>query len=60
MSETITKEELHKAIEVVKAHLDQEWISQGCEENHAFGCASCQAVLLKKQLDGLSGWEDVE
>lgn len=44
-----------KAIEVVIAHLDQEWISEGCETDHAFGCGSCQAVFLKKQLEGLAG-----
>ena len=40
-------------IEAVKNYLDREWISKGCETEHAFGCASCQAVFLKKQLDSL-------
>lgn len=46
------------AIQAVKDHLDKEWIAEGCETDHAFGCASCQATLLKRQLDGLASWLD--
>ena len=38
------------AINVVKAHLDKGWISEGCYEHQTFGCASCRAVALRKEL----------
>lgn len=43
-----------EAIEVINEYLDQEWISEACREYHSFGCASCSAKLLKKQLDGIA------
>jgi len=50
-----TDAEVIAAIEVVKAHLDKDWISKGCGiESHVLGCASCQAVQLKRQLAGLA------
>lgn len=30
------------------------------EAEHAFGCASCQALALQRQLDSLLGWSDVK
>lgn len=53
-----TEAQVLAAIEVIKAHLDADWISC-CEKDHAFGCASCQAVMLKKTLDGLASWFEV-
>jgi hypothetical protein len=42
--------EILSAINIVKAHLDKDWISAGCYEHQAFGCASCRAVALRKEL----------
>lgn len=50
-----THTEVYAAIEVIKAHLDKDWISEGCSiQSHVLGCASCQAVQLKRQLAGLA------
>jgi hypothetical protein len=49
---------VREAIRIIKLHLDKEWISEGCKADHAFGCASCQALLLSQELDGLAGWLD--
>ncbi len=51
----ITGQQLVEAARVIKQHLDEEWIVDGCDEpgNTAFGCASCRAVRLKKALDAL-------
>ena len=46
------------AVNTIRAHLYSEWISDGCKADHAFGCASCQAVLLERELDGLVSWLD--
>ena len=46
--------ELLQAIRVVQRHLRQEWISEGCRVRPAWGCASCQAVELDRQLDMLA------
>lgn len=51
-------DDVRKAAEILTAHLDTEWISEGCEEDHAFGCPSCQAALLKRSINGLLGWLD--
>lgn len=42
--------EILKAIEVVKRYLDEEWITEGCLEHQAFGCASCRAIALRQEL----------
>lgn len=47
--------DVRQAIATIKAHLRTEWISDGCREFHAFGCASCQAVFLEQSLDALEG-----
>lgn len=47
---------VREAVEVIRKHLYSEWISEGCKADHAFGCASCQAVLLEKELDGILSW----
>lgn len=52
--------EVKSAIEVIKQHLDDEWISDGCIEDAAFGCTSCQAVRLKADLDALGSWLEDE
>lgn len=44
------------AVEIIREHLYAEWISDGCKADHSFGCASCQAVLLEKELDGIVSW----
>jgi hypothetical protein len=44
------------AIEVVKRHLDNDWISEGCFEHQSFGCASCRAVALRKELTLLADY----
>lgn len=46
------------AVEIIREHMEAEWISEGCKADHAFGCASCQAVLLMRELDGLISWLD--
>lgn len=51
---------VREAVETLRRHLEAEWISDGCKANHAFGCASCQAVLLLKELDGVLSWLDDE
>jgi len=45
-----------EAGEVIRAHLHSEWISEGCAADHAFGCPSCQAVFLERELEGLVSW----
>ena len=44
------------AITTVQKHLDTEWISEGCFEHQAFGCASCRAVVLRKELTLLADY----
>lgn len=54
-------DEVRNAVETIKAHLSAEWISEGCKADHYFGCASCQAVFLQRELDGLVSWlEDLD
>lgn len=54
-----TNTEILAAINTIKAHLDADWISEGCGiEYHVMGCASCQAVHLKRELDGLASFLD--
>jgi len=49
-------DEVRRAVETIKAHLNAEWISDGCKADHSFGCASCQAVMLERELDGIVAW----
>lgn len=49
---------VREAVETLRKHLYAEWISDGCKANHAFGCASCQAVMLERELDGVLSWLD--
>ncbi len=50
MSETPTEAEVLSAINVIKRHLDADWISEGCREVQSFGCASCRAIALRHEL----------
>lgn len=51
-----TPQQVIDAVEVIKDHLKSQWISEGCEKDQAFGCASCQAVRLSNELDSLANW----
>jgi hypothetical protein len=42
--------EVLAAITVVKRHLDDAWISDGCREAPTFGCVSCRALALRHEL----------
>lgn len=53
-------QQVRAAIETIKAHLEAEWISEGCKTDAAFGCTSCQAVRLSSDLDSLGVWLDDE
>lgn len=54
-----TNAEILAAIDIIKVHLDKDWISEGCgEKEHVMGCASCEAVHLKRQLEGLASFID--
>lgn len=39
-----------RAIQIVGAYLDAEFIVEGCRENRMMGCASCEAVDLRDKL----------
>lgn len=44
-----------KAIRRVVKHLNREWIVEGCGDYPAkMGCASCEAIDLKKRLQSLA------
>ena len=43
-----------EAVDVIKRHLEKDWISDGCKTEAAFGCISCQAVRLSQDLDALA------
>lgn len=56
----MTDAEVQAAIDVIKAHLKEYWISEGCKNNAAFGCVSCQATRLSADLDELASFLEVE
>lgn len=42
--------QLMRAIAVVRDHLQSELISDSCRDHAMFGCVSCQALALDRQL----------
>lgn len=42
--------DIRQAIEAVQAHLESQWIDEGCDGD-TLGCASCQAIVIKRQLN---------
>ena len=43
-----------KAIDTIKAHLDCDWITEECANNLTFGCGSCEAIYLRSKLTSLA------
>jgi hypothetical protein len=44
---------VRKAIHLLSAYLADEWITDGCEDDSMFGCASCHAIRLRAELQAL-------
>jgi hypothetical protein len=42
--------EVLSAMAVVRKHLAEEWISEGCRLEQDFGCISCRALRLDQEL----------
>lgn len=53
MTETADLEAI-EAIRVVRKYLREQWISEGCQTHQVWGCASCQAVRLDRDLEVLA------
>jgi hypothetical protein len=40
-----------EAIRRVRRHLNEKWISEGCRTVPSWGCVSCRAVALDRELE---------
>jgi len=49
----VPKNDVAAAIRVVQDYLTSEYIVEECSGQMAFGCASCQAIMLRHELDVL-------
>jgi hypothetical protein len=58
VSDTPNYAELRTAIEIVKQHITDEWIIEECAGDEVFGCASCNAIRLRRELDGIQHYLD--
>ena len=45
-----TDDQVMEAIRLLRDHLQEEWISDGCKSEPAMYCASCHAVELERKL----------
>ena len=57
MSKKAELKKVRKAVDLVVAHLEDEYITEGCsQKEHAIGCISCEAVHMKRMLIGVRNW----
>jgi len=56
MSETMDEVDVKalQAIRTLTEYLNTQWISEGCRTHPQWGCASCEAVELERQLGMLA------
>lgn len=54
VDDKIEDEPVIDAIRVVQQHLREAWIVEGCRTHQVWGCASCQAAQLDRDLEILA------